>query len=158
MAANRQTRRLQKDKDKEHKSEEGHGLWETKLQWAIRLQTDTCRCHLILHSLTLLANRHRAPRYEGIEPCSVNLTCAGDTGANEDTLQTQWILIVLLHFQQSVTILTVYSTSDWHIQYKSVKSTTCWLIQIKIRFPVYLFGDLAVSTLCVIFCTAMMNS
>lgn len=88
------------------------------LCWVIRLQTDTYRCHLILHSPTFLANRHRAGQCEGIEPCSVSLTCAGDTGANEDTLQSQWLLIVHLHFQQSIIACTAKVTGILNTKYK----------------------------------------
>lgn len=49
---------------------------------------------------------------EGIEPCALNLTCAPDMALNEDTWHTHWILIVPLHFLQSVTVLVAYSTSD----------------------------------------------
>ncbi len=139
-AANRQTSCPENGDNKEHKSEGRDSVQERKLLWVIRLQTDTCRCHLILHSLTPPSSRRRAGRYEGIEPCSVNLTCAGDTVANEDTLQGQWILIVPPHFQRSVTLLPVYSASDWHILYKihnSVKTTT--------RYSVCLFRCLCPS-------------
>lgn len=87
-------------KSKKWKSRES--LPEMSFLWVIRLQSGTCRCHLILYSPALLPNSH-----QGIESCSGNLTCAADTVANEDTRQSLWILIVLLPFQRAVTILCI---------------------------------------------------
>lgn len=54
------------DKDKEYTSEERESV-RGKLLWVIRLQTDTCKCHLILHSLALPAN---ATAQEGMRALS----------------------------------------------------------------------------------------